>query len=80
MGYIDAHLHVFARDSAQFPREETALAPAEREETVEKFIGAMDQNDIDQAMLVQIGGAQLSQHAYLRHCLDSIRIAFWALG
>ena len=57
MARIDAHLHVFARASQQFPRESTELAPAEREESVEKFLDVMGTQAIDQAMLVQIGGA-----------------------
>ncbi|MBT7552284.1 MAG: hypothetical protein HN611_26770, partial [Gemmatimonadetes bacterium] len=39
---IDAHLHVFAKQSKQFPREASALAPADREETAEKFLAHMD--------------------------------------
>ena len=54
---IDAHLHVFASASEQFPREPDDLAPAGRAEPVEKFIGCMEEHDVDQAMLVQMGGA-----------------------
>ena len=68
---IDAHLHVFAKQSEQFPREASEIAPADREETAEKFIGHMEQHAIDQAMLVQIGGAEPEHHAYLRHCLKA---------
>ncbi len=77
---IDAHLHVFARASAQFPREASALAPAEREETVEKYVAVMEEHDIDQAMLVQIGGAEIAEHAYLQHCLASYADRFLGIG
>jgi L-fuconolactonase len=80
MARIDAHLHVFARASQQFPRESTELAPAEREETVEKFLDVMETHAIDQAMLVQIGGAQIDQHAYLQHCLTTYPERFLGIG
>ena len=66
---IDAHVHVFARASAEFPRQTSAQLPAEREEPVEKLLREMDQHGIDRAVLVQIGGAQLQHHAYLQYCL-----------
>ena len=77
---IDAHLHVFAKASKQFPREETDLAPSAREETVEKFLDCMQAHDIDQAMLVQIGGAQIAEHAYLQHCLQAYPDRFLGIG
>lgn len=80
MAQIDAHLHVFARASEQFPREASALAPAEREETVEKFLTAMQEHEVEQAMLVQIGGAEIEQHAYLRHCLATYPDRFLGIG
>ena len=63
---IDAHLHVFASASEQFPREPDDLAPAGRAEPVEKFIGCMEEHGIDQAMLVQMGGASIAHHASAR--------------
>lgn len=80
MARIDAHLHVFAKSSESFPREGTDLAPSAREETVEKFLDCMQTHDIDQAMLVQIGGAQLEQHAYLQHCLQTYPDRFLGIG
>ena len=77
---IDAHLHVFAKQSQQFPREVSDLAPADREETAEKFLAHMEQQAIDQAMLVQIGGAQIEQHAYLQHCIDNYPDRFLGIG
>ena len=80
MACIDAHLHVFARQSEQFPRQATPLAPAEREETAEKFLAVMEQNQVDQAMLVQIGGVQIEEHAYLDHCLKNWPDRFLGIG
>ena len=77
---IDAHLHVFAQQSDEFPREATEMAPADREETAEKFIEHMETNAIDQAMLVQIGGAEIAEHAYLQHCIDTYPDRFLGIG
>ena len=68
---IDAHLHVFAKVSAEFPRETNDRLLADREEPVEKYLGEMEKNGVDQAVLVQIGGTSLEHHAYLRHCLKT---------
>ena len=80
MSRIDAHVHVFAKASATFPREVTAECPAEREEPVEKLLDAMQAHRIGQAVLVQIGGAELEQHAYLLHCLRRHRDRFLGIG
>ena len=77
---IDAHLHVFAKQSEKFPREASEMAPADREETAEKFIGHMEQHAIDQAMLVQIGGTGIAEHAYLQHCIDTYPDRFLGIG
>ena len=69
MPRIDAHVHVFAKESEEFPRETSDWLPPEREEPIEKLLGEMESSDIDQAVLVQIGGSQYEQHAYLLHCL-----------
>ncbi len=58
MPRIDAHVHVFAKASAEFPRETSDWLPAEREEPVEKLLKEMETHRIDQAVLVQIGGAR----------------------
>ena len=43
MPRIDAHLHVFTKASAEFPRETSDVWPAEREEPVEKkLLGEME--------------------------------------
>ena len=80
MPRIDAHVHVFAKASARFPREVTAECPAEREEPVEKLLDAMQAQRIRQAVLVQIGGAELEQHAYLLHCLRQHCDRFLGIG
>ena len=80
MPRIDAHVHVFAKASARFPREVTAECPAEREETLKKLLDAMQAQRIGQAVLVQIGGSELEQHAYLLHCLRRHRDRFLGIG
>ncbi len=80
MPRIDAHLHVFARASAEFPRQPTPVCPAEREETAEKLLDHMEANHIDQAMLVQYGGTGIEYHAYLRHCLKTYPDRFQGIG
>ena len=68
---IDAHVQVFARASAEFPRLFTDQMPAERAAPVEQLLGEMERHNIDGAMLVQTGGAEPEHHAYLRHCLKA---------
>ena len=77
---IDAHVHVFAKASPRFPREVAADCPADREEPVEKLVAAMQAHRIRQAVLVQIGGAELEQHAYLLHCLQQHRDRLLGIG
>lgn len=69
MTRIDAHLHVFAPRSEQFPRETDGVLAAERDESVEKFLAVMAEHGINHAVLVQIGGTKIEQHAYLLDCL-----------
>jgi predicted TIM-barrel fold metal-dependent hydrolase len=80
MSRIDAHLHVFAKVSDEFPRETSDVYPADREEPVEKLMGEMEANQIDQAMLVQIGGTSVEHHAYLLHCLKTYPDRFLGIG
>ena len=77
---IDAHLHVFAKSSSLFPRTSTDLAPSEREESVEKFLDFMQESAIDQAMLVQLGGPHIAEHAYLQQCLETYPDRFLGIG
>ena len=71
MARIDAHVHVFARESRRFPRVTDRYCPGDREETAEKLLAAMATHEIDGAVLVQIGGSELEHHAYLIHCLEN---------
>lgn len=80
MPRIDAHVHVFAKPSAEFPREADALAPAELEAPVEKLIAEMDTHGIDRAALVQLGGTDIKHHAYLLHCLKTYPDRFLGIG
>lgn len=80
MPRIDAHLHVFTKVSPEFPREVTPICPADREESAEKLLTEMDQHNIDQAVLVQIGGSSIEHHSYLLHCLRSYPDRFLGIG
>ena len=77
---IDAHLHVFVRPSAKYPRETDALTPATREAPVEQLLDLMDANGVDKAGLVQLGGTGLAKHAYLRDCLRRFPGRFAGIG
>ncbi|HAA73493.1 TPA: hypothetical protein DCE37_00005, partial [Candidatus Latescibacteria bacterium] len=65
MGKVDAHVHVFAKASDEFPRETNDVLSADREETAEDLLGEMEASGIDKACLVQIGGTAYEHHAYL---------------
>ncbi len=80
MPRIDAHLHVFTKVTPEFPREVTPICPAEREESAEKLLNVMEKNQIDQAVLVQIGGTSIEHHSYLLHCLNSYPDRFLGIG
>ncbi|MSR84110.1 MAG: amidohydrolase [Candidatus Latescibacteria bacterium] len=80
MAYLDAHVHVFAKASAEFPREVSADLPAEAEATVEQLLGQMEAHEVDQAVLVQIGGTSIAHHAYLRYCLREYPRRFLGIG
>ena len=80
MPKIDAHVHVFTKVSPEFPREVSPNWPAEREESAEKLLGEMDKYQIDQAVLVQIGGTSVEHHSYLLHCLKSYPDRFLGIG
>ena len=69
MARIDAHVHVFARESVRFARVTDRYCPGDREETAEKLLAAMEAHRIDGAVLVQLGGNEFEHHAYLISCL-----------
>jgi len=77
---LDAHLHVFAKVSAEFPRHSDQTMPADSEAPVEVLLQEMEEHGVGQAVLVQIGGAELDQHAYLRHCLKAHPERFRGIG
>ncbi len=77
---IDAHLHVFARQSPEFPREVNDHLPAEREAPVERLLERMESHGVDGAVLVQIGGTSFERHAYLLHCLREHPDRFLGIG
>ncbi|MEC8841130.1 MAG: hypothetical protein VX432_05985, partial [Candidatus Poribacteria bacterium] len=77
---IDSHGHVFTKVSTEFPREVSELIPIDHEEPVEKLLIEMERNQVDQAVLVQTGGADIASHAYLLHCLKSYPKYFLGIG
>ena len=80
MAMIDAHVHVFASVSNEFPRQVSGNTPGEREATAEQLLATMAACGVEKAVLVQIGGEELEQHAYLRHCLKSYPDRFRGIG
>lgn len=77
---IDAHVHVFARPTLEFPREVTEGMPAKREASVDQLLHRMETHAIDKAVLVQTGGAIIAHHAYLQHCLRAHPDRFAGIG
>ena len=77
---IDSHGHVFTKASTEFPREVSQLMPEDRQESVEKLLAEMENNRIDQAVLVQTGGANIASHTYLLYCLKSYPKCFLGIG
>ena len=77
---IDSHGHVFTKVSREFPREVSELIPKDHEEPIEKLLIEMEHNQVDQAVLVQTGGADIRSHAYLLHCLKSYPKHFLGIG
>ena len=51
MTMIDAHVHVFAKVSAQFPRDVDEVTPAESEATAEQLLQQMPRQ---RYLLVQV--------------------------
>ena len=80
MSKVDAHVHLFAKESAEFPREVNESLPAERAETAEDLLEEMEASGIERACLVQIGGTRFEYHAYLQHCLKTYPDRFRGIG
>jgi L-fuconolactonase len=70
MPRVDAHVHVFARSSREFPREVSDLAPAEREAGIHDLLREMDAAEIDRAVLIQMGGTRIEHHRYVAQCVQ----------
>jgi L-fuconolactonase len=77
---VDAHVHVFAKKSAEFPRTVSPQYPEEGEAPVEVLLEQMESHGVDQAVLVQIGGPELEYHTYLQHCLKTYPKRFRGIG
>jgi len=77
---VDAHLHVFSRACAEFPREIKSTMPADRQALVEELLVQMAEHEIDKAVLVQTGGTSLVHHAYLQHALRTYPDRFTGIG
>ena len=77
---IDAHVHVFAKVSAEFPRVVSSNMPPEQEATAEQLLETMAACGVEKATLIQIGGTEHEQHAYLLHCLKNYPDRFRGIG
>jgi predicted TIM-barrel fold metal-dependent hydrolase len=77
---VDAHVHVFAKKTAEFPRTVSPQYPEDGEAPVESLLEQMENNGVDQAVLTQIGGPNLEHHSYLQHCLKMYPDRFRGIG
>jgi len=77
---VDAHVHVFARRSDEYPREVSELAPAEREALAEPLLREMDAAGIDRAVLIGMGGLRIEHHRYVTRCVARWPDRFTATG
>ncbi len=77
---VDAHVHVFAPESDEYPREVSTLAPAERSATVKKLLHEMDSANIDRAVLVQMSGFGAEHHRYVTQAVAQWPDRFAAVG
>jgi len=80
MGKIDALAHVFLKPSNEFPRDVSQGLPEDREAPAELLLEQMAASDVDQAVLVQAGGAQFEHHAYMLKCLADHPGQFRGIG
>jgi L-fuconolactonase len=77
---IDAHVHVLAKASAEFPRMVTKTTPAEFEAPVERLLENMESTGVERANLIQSGGHEIEHHRYLQHCLKTYPDRFRGIG
>ena len=80
MDIVDAHVHVFARLSDQYPRQVSDLAPADREATAEQLLRHMDAAGVARAVLIDMGGPRLEHHRYVTRCVARWPDRFTATG
>ena len=80
MTTVDAHVHVFDRVSDEYPREVSGLAPAGRRATAEMLLREMDAAGVDRAILIDMGGTEITQHRYVTHCVRRWPDRFTATG
>jgi L-fuconolactonase len=73
---IDAHVHTFLASSERYPRAVGALAPANREATVESLLRAMDAAGVDGAVLVPLG----PEDGYVFDCVQRYPGRFVSIG
>lgn len=73
---IDAHLHVFAPATSDYPRPVDALAPAGRQAPVEDLLAVMDAAGVDRAVLVPLG----PEDRYVAECRAAHPDRFAAIG
>ena len=77
---IDAHAHVFAKVSGEFPRQVTDTTPADREATAEQLLERMAATGVEKANLIQIGGQGVGHLRYLLRCLRTYPEHFRGIG
>lgn len=74
---VDGHLHLFKAQSENYPRVTyDDMAPADREETAERFLEVMDANGVDHAIVVPLS----PEDHYLAELLDRSEGRFAGIG
>ena len=64
---VDAHLHLFRKDSQEYPRDCESFYPSEREALVEDYLEVMAANNVHNAVIVPLG----TEIKYLTEILES---------
>ena len=80
MDKVDAHVHVFAPASDEFPREVSPLFPAARSTTVEQLLREMDAAGVARAVLVHMAGFGIEHHRYVVQAVQRWPDRFVAAG
>ena len=73
---VDAHLHLFERQSAEYPRGVHPLYPPELRSPAEQFLEVMDRHRIDHAVVVPLD----NHDQYLAVVLDRFPDRFCGVG